>query len=54
MGKKNRKLKERKIRCLVTGKILNMNEAISIKNISTYLEKQGIEDDDFKKIKELL
>lgn len=38
---RRKKAINRKIRCIVTGKIINSNEAISIQNVDTYIEKQG-------------
>lgn len=54
MGKKNIKRKHRKIRCLVTGKILNNYEAISINNIDTYIEKQGVKNEYLEEIKKYI
>ena len=38
---KRSKSRERKVRSLITGKILNNYEAISIYEIDVYIEKQG-------------
>jgi predicted nucleotide-binding protein (sugar kinase/HSP70/actin superfamily) len=48
--KRQNKVRERKVRSLISGKILKNYEALSINDIKTYLEKQGIVQEDIEKI----